>query len=45
MARDPMQGVINWFAALMVCVALAAVFGVGALAWGVWCLVRNLVGG
>jgi hypothetical protein len=43
--RDPAQGVISWFAALMACVGFVALTGVGLLAWGAWRLVRHLVGG
>lgn len=43
--RDPAQGVINWFVALMACMffIFACVAGLGV--WGVWRLVCHLFGG
>ena len=45
MARDPAQGVINWFAALMVCVFLASACVAGLGVWGLWRLAHHLLGG
>lgn len=44
MARDPAQGVINWFAALMVCVFLASGTIAGLVLWGLWHFVRRWLG-
>ncbi|QOR55257.1 MAG: hypothetical protein SHS37scaffold220_26 [Phage 67_12] len=45
MARDPAQGVINWFAALMVCVLLASAGITGFALWALWRLVRAILEG
>jgi len=43
--QDPAQGVINWFAALMVCVLLFSVTCAGLAVWGLWRALHHLVGG
>lgn len=45
MARDPMQGVINWFALLMCAVLLTSAALAGWMAWRVWLLLSALLGG
>lgn len=42
--RDPAQGVINWFAALMVCVFVVSISVAVAGVWGIYVLVRHLQG-
>ena len=45
MARDPAQGVINWFAALMCCVAFVVLTSAGLVLWGLWRLAHVMFGG
>lgn len=45
MSRDPMQGVINWFALLMACVVLGSLSLAGLALWGLWHLARYVFGG
>jgi hypothetical protein len=45
MARDPAQGVINWFGWLMAAVLLFSATCAGLALRGLWLLVRHLLGG
>lgn len=45
MARDPAQGVIRWFAWLMVAVFCASAAVVCWMLWRLWLLVHAIVGG
>lgn len=45
MARDPAQGVIDWFAALMVCAALVFVGVIGFVLYAAWRFYCAVMGG